>query len=92
MRRCIRSCLHNPYVRRVPPFAAEAAASRLKTLYDSAEVADLVAGVKAGQRLALSRAITLVESTRPQHKEAVRILWGECWYCVVALGALGAWV
>jgi LAO/AO transport system kinase len=38
------------------------------------DVARLAEGVLAGDRRALSRAITLVESTRPDHREAARAL------------------
>ncbi len=35
----------------------------------AADVTDLIAGLEAGDRRALARAITLVESTRPEHRE-----------------------
>jgi LAO/AO transport system kinase len=38
------------------------------------DVASLVAGVRAGNRAAVSRALTLVESTRPDHRAAAREL------------------
>jgi LAO/AO transport system kinase len=38
------------------------------------DVASLVAGVRAGNRAAVSRAITLVESSRPDHRAAAREL------------------
>ena len=38
------------------------------------DVGALVAGVREGRRAAVSRAITLVESTRPQHRELAREL------------------
>jgi LAO/AO transport system kinase len=38
------------------------------------DVEALVAGVREGRRAAVSRAITLVESTRPQHRELAREL------------------
>lgn len=41
------------------------------------DVAALVAGVRAGERAAVSRAITLVESSRPDHRVAARELIGE---------------
>jgi LAO/AO transport system kinase len=41
------------------------------------DVADLVAGVRAGKRAAVSRAITLVESGRPDHRAAARELLTE---------------
>ena len=41
------------------------------------DVAALVAGVRAGERAAVSRAITLVESSRPDHRVAARELLGE---------------
>ena len=41
------------------------------------DVAALVEGVRAGQRAAVSRAITLVESSRPEHRLAARELLTE---------------
>lgn len=41
------------------------------------DVPALVAGVRAGQRAAVSRAITVVESTLPAHRVAARELLGE---------------
>ena len=41
------------------------------------DVAALVAGVRAGERAAVSRAITLVESNRPDHRVAARELLSE---------------
>ena len=41
-----------------------------------ADLDDLVDGVRAGRRAAVSRAITLVESTRADHREAARELLG----------------
>lgn len=41
------------------------------------DVEALVAGVRAGKRAAVSRAITLVESTRPDHRDAARRLLAE---------------
>ena len=47
----------------------------------SRDVAALVAGIRAGQRAAVSRAITLVESSRPDHRaagaRAARPSWAE---------------
>jgi len=40
----------------------------------SADVSELIEGISAGQRAAVSRAITLVESTKPAHREAAREL------------------
>ncbi|MBI5163680.1 MAG: methylmalonyl Co-A mutase-associated GTPase MeaB, partial [Magnetospirillum sp.] len=40
----------------------------------SLDVAALVAGVQAGERRALARAITLIESTRPDHRDAADAL------------------
>ena len=41
------------------------------------DVSALVAGVRAGERAAISRAITLVESSRPDHRRAARELLQE---------------
>ena len=41
------------------------------------DVDALVAGVRAGQRAAVARAITLVESSRPEHRVAARDLLTE---------------
>jgi LAO/AO transport system kinase len=41
------------------------------------DVAGLVAGIRDGQRAAVSRAITLVESSRPEHRQAARELLAE---------------
>jgi GTPase len=41
------------------------------------DVQDLLAGVRAGDRASVSRAITLVESGRPAHREAARALLTE---------------
>lgn len=41
------------------------------------DVATLIAGVRAGQRAAISRAITLVESERADHRAAAREMLGE---------------
>ncbi len=41
------------------------------------DVDALVAGVRAGDRAAVSRAITLVESSRSDHREAARVLLGD---------------
>uniref|UniRef100_A0A1D2A9X7 Methylmalonic aciduria type A-like protein, mitochondrial n=1 Tax=Auxenochlorella protothecoides TaxID=3075 RepID=A0A1D2A9X7_AUXPR len=54
--------------------SAAAAAARLRNLFDAKDVAELVDGIRHGQRLAVSRAITLVESTRPQHKQSAAAL------------------
>lgn len=52
--------------------AVAAAVARLRDLYNSADVAGLVQGIRDGKRVALSRGITLVESSKPEHKDAVR--------------------
>ncbi len=41
------------------------------------DVAELVDGVRAGRRATVSRAITLVESSKPEHRAAARELLGE---------------
>ena len=41
------------------------------------DVAELAAGVRAGDRATVSRAITLVESSKPAHREAARVLLAE---------------
>ncbi|MEO0625145.1 MAG: methylmalonyl Co-A mutase-associated GTPase MeaB [Pseudomonadota bacterium] len=41
---------------------------------DTAQVADLARGIQAGERRALARAITLVESARADHRAAARAL------------------
>jgi LAO/AO transport system kinase len=40
--------------------------------------ADYVDGIRSGDRVALSRAITLVESTRAEHQETAREILNEC--------------
>ena len=65
-----------------PPYCGHAAAKQIRHFHGAAMVAAakrdhaaLAAGVLAGKRGALSRAITLVESTREDHrKEAQRML------------------
>ena len=42
-----------------------------------AQIAELVEGVRAQRRAAVSRAITLVESWKPEHREAARELLAE---------------
>ena len=41
------------------------------------DVTELAQGVRAGDRATVSRAITLVESSKPDHREAARALLGE---------------
>ena len=43
----------------------------------AADVAALLEGIRAGKRASVSRAITLVESSKPQHREAARELLTE---------------
>jgi LAO/AO transport system kinase len=43
----------------------------------SIDVADLITGIRSGQRAAVSRAITLVESTKPAHRDLARQLLTE---------------
>ncbi|KAJ2307766.1 hypothetical protein IWW54_004285 [Coemansia sp. RSA 2705] len=44
----------------------------------SRSVSELVDGIRAGDRAALARAITLVESTRPDHRQQARELVSKC--------------
>jgi len=44
------------------------------TTESQAALADLVEGIRGGRRAAISRAITLVESTKPAHRESAREL------------------
>jgi LAO/AO transport system kinase len=52
------------------------------------EVAALVAGVREGRREAIGRAITLVESSRPDHRAAARELLGELHEATTATSAV----
>lgn len=42
------------------------------------EISDYVAGIRSGDRTLLSRAITLIESTRPEHQDTARQILEQC--------------
>src|SRR5216684_4200304 len=65
----------------------------MKTRSETPDVARLVRGVRAGERSLLARAITLIESKRPDHQKAARQLVQDllpATGCAVRVGITGA--
>jgi len=65
----------------------------MKTRSQTPDVARLVRGVRAGERSLLARAITLIESKRPDHQKAARQLVQDllpATGCAVRIGITGA--